>query len=119
MAKKRRRPEPQKVACPICGKVLSKRGMVGHMAWKHEKQYKAPMLPAKPHPVREARRKAALLDEFVWELEQMLKDEPEETKGVLVAYFRDRMVAEAGITLEEAKARLGKPLAKLGLHFKK
>lgn len=56
-----------KVPCQVCGKVLTRPGLVGHMAWAHQKQYKAPMLPVeKPMiPVGEARHKAALYDDIV------------------------------------------------------
>ena len=48
--------------CPICGKVLTKAGLIGHMAWKHGKDNKAPSLPSKVMPRAEEKRKAQLFD---------------------------------------------------------
>ncbi len=49
--------------CQLCGKKLTKAGLIGHMAWKHGRDHKAPMVPVdKPMPVGEARRKAHLFD---------------------------------------------------------
>jgi len=57
MSKKR---HYQKKPCPICGKLVKTPGLVGHMAWVHQKQYSAPMLPVEDPviPVGEARMKA-------------------------------------------------------------
>ena len=50
-----------KAPCPICGKVMTKPGLVGHMAWKHGKDSKAPLLDVpKPMQYQEAKRKAEL-----------------------------------------------------------
>lgn len=56
-----------KVPCQVCGKVLTRPGLVGHMAWAHQKQYSAPMLPVENPliPVGEARHKAAQFDAIV------------------------------------------------------
>jgi hypothetical protein len=48
----------RKVECPICHKVMTSAGLIGHMAWKHGKDYKAPMFPSKALPVAEAREMA-------------------------------------------------------------
>lgn len=53
-----------KEACPVCGQVLTRAGMVGHMAWKHGKQSKAPLLPSKAMPRLEEKRKAAAYDDI-------------------------------------------------------
>ena len=50
-----------KVTCQICGKVVTKAGMQGHLRWGHKRDPKAPMLRVE-HPLTEARRKAALAD---------------------------------------------------------
>jgi len=61
MSKKR---HYQKKPCPVCGKRVSGPGLVGHMAWKHQMQYSAPLLPIENPviPVGEARIKAAQLN---------------------------------------------------------
>jgi hypothetical protein len=46
----------QKVNCPICGKLLTKRGLAGHMQWKHGKQPSAPLLASKAKPLVAAQR---------------------------------------------------------------
>lgn len=52
-----------KVTCQLCGKVMTKAGLIGHMQWKHGKDHKAPMLDKpKPMQYQEARRKAQLFD---------------------------------------------------------
>ena len=50
--------------CPICGKVMTKAGLIGHMAWKHGKQRDAPMLPSKAMPRIDEKQKAELYDTF-------------------------------------------------------
>ena len=53
-----------KVLCPICSKVMTKPGLVGHMVWKHGKHYEAPILNApKPLAFGEANHKAKLFDQ--------------------------------------------------------
>lgn len=50
------------VTCPLCGKVLTKAGLIGHMHWKHDRDYKAPMLSKGMLSYGEAMRKARLYD---------------------------------------------------------
>jgi len=102
-----------KVPCSICGKVLTKPGMVGHMAWAHQKQYSAPMLPVeKPQmPVGEARRKAALLDALTpLEFEKRVIScfdgrELKDAQGVVVGRFKVKKGARKAILLDSE----GKP----------
>jgi len=49
-----------KAPCPICGKMMTKPGLVGHMAWKHGKDVKRPLLPSTTMPRLEEQRKAQL-----------------------------------------------------------
>jgi len=64
------RAEAVKVNCSICGKLLSKRGLVGHMHWKHGKQYNAPLLAAKSKPyLMELREAIAALNQRLDALE--------------------------------------------------
>jgi len=51
-----------KVTCPVCSKVVTKAGLIGHMAWKHGKDSRRPMLPSKARPRAEERRKAEMWD---------------------------------------------------------
>jgi len=53
-----------RVFCQLCGKVVTKAGLVGHMRWSHGRDDKAPMLRVE-HPAREARRKAVLWDDVI------------------------------------------------------
>jgi len=54
---------PTMVNCPVCGKLLSKRGLAGHMQWKHKKQPGAPMLPSKVKPlVTQLKDQVAMLE---------------------------------------------------------
>jgi hypothetical protein len=47
----------------LCGKELTKAGLIGHMRFKHGKDYKAPLLSVeKPMQVGEARLKAKAYD---------------------------------------------------------
>jgi hypothetical protein len=53
-----------KVLCPICSKVMTKPGLVGHMVWNHGKRYKAPLLNVpKPMLFGEAKHNAKLFDQ--------------------------------------------------------
>jgi hypothetical protein len=61
----------EKVTCQICGKVLTKAGLIGHMAWRHGKHHKAPMLQSKARPQAEVRRKASLYDIYLKVREKM------------------------------------------------
>ena len=48
------------VTCQICGKQLTRAGLIGHMRFKHGRDYKAPMIPVeKPLNLIEARSKIA------------------------------------------------------------
>lgn len=76
MAKaKTKRGSKTKATCPICGKVLTTAGMIGHMHWKHGKDYKAPLLDKpKPIGILEARRKAKDFDKVLTRIvEDMMK----------------------------------------------
>jgi hypothetical protein len=49
--------------CPICGKAFTRAGVIGHMRFKHGKDYKSPLFNVeKPMSVVEARRKAHSYD---------------------------------------------------------
>lgn len=39
-----------KVTCQLCGKVMSKAGLIGHMRFKHARDHKAPMVPVARQP---------------------------------------------------------------------
>lgn len=39
-----------KVTCQLCGKVMTKGGLIGHMRWKHGRDHKAPMVPVQRQP---------------------------------------------------------------------
>lgn len=39
-----------KVQCPICGVVLTKAGMVGHLRILHHRDHKAPLMPIQAEP---------------------------------------------------------------------
>ena len=56
----------QQVNCPICGELMSKRGMIGHMAWKHGKKHNEPLFESKQKPY------ISVLEERVAYLEQQL-----------------------------------------------
>jgi len=58
----KKRGSKTKAPCPVCGQVMTKAGLVGHMAWKHGKDAKRPMLPSKARPVHEVMRKATAWD---------------------------------------------------------
>ena len=36
--------------CQLCGKRFSRAGLAGHMAWKHGRDPKAPMMPVTTRP---------------------------------------------------------------------
>jgi ribosomal protein S26 len=55
----RKRGSKTKVQCQLCGKVVTKSGFIGHMHWKHGKDFKAPLLDKeKPMQYQVAKRKA-------------------------------------------------------------
>lgn len=51
--------------CTICGKRMSRAGLIGHMAWKHGKDRRAPLLPSKAMARSEEHRKARLYDALI------------------------------------------------------
>jgi len=54
-----------KATCSVCGKVVTKAGLIGHMAWAHGKDNKRPLLPSKVPANVELRRKAKGFDYVV------------------------------------------------------
>lgn len=85
-----------KATCPICGKVVTRAGMVGHLSWKHGKQYKAPLLPSKGMIRAEERRKAEAYDAFLDKLvpELVAKAKPTNEAHTLVRLH------DAGLSIE-------------------
>jgi hypothetical protein len=76
-----------KVTCQLCGKVVTRAGMIGHMHWKHGKVYNAPLLDkTKPMQYQEARRKAEAYDAFLDKLvpELVAKAKPTNEAHTLV-----------------------------------
>ena len=70
MAKRKKSGSNIKTPCPVCGKVMTRAGVIGHMHWKHGKDYKAPLLDIpKPIGIKEARRKA---EEFDYTIESLV-----------------------------------------------
>jgi hypothetical protein len=60
MVKRKKSGSNIKTPCPVCGKVMTRAGVIGHMHWKHGKDYKAPLLDLpKPIPYAAAQKKAA------------------------------------------------------------
>lgn len=59
--------------CQLCGKRMSNAGLIGHMAWAHGKDHRRPLLASKPHPVREARRKAREYDALLLEIPPIVR----------------------------------------------
>lgn len=55
-----------KAPCPICGKVMTKPGLVGHMRWEHGKDYKAPLLNvSKPMSFGKTKHATKRFDVFI------------------------------------------------------
>lgn len=48
--------------CPVCGKRLTKAGLIGHLRFKHGRDHKAPMIPIVPPELAIVRAKATLRD---------------------------------------------------------
>ena len=63
----------EKVTCPVCGKVYTKAGLIGHMRWKHGIDHKAPSKKVKKLTVLRGKKadsaisKAELWDTLVAE----------------------------------------------------
>jgi hypothetical protein len=106
-----------KTTCPICGKVLTRAGMIGHMHWKHGKVYNAPLLDKpKPMQYQEARRKAELYDDGMWPIVLDLVPVPADKlpsteahhlvhlrdEGVIKSAFR-RLVSDAAKRIQAAQ----------------
>lgn len=59
----------EKVPCPVCGKLYYRSGLVGHMRFKHGRDYRAPMLPVKkPLGIAQARQKAVEMEDIIDEV---------------------------------------------------
>jgi hypothetical protein len=91
-----------KATCPICGKVVTRAGMVGHLSWKHGKQYKAPLLPSKGMIRADERRKAEL-----WDISH------ERDKAIVAAADEIEKAFDAGEQGEPFKAHISKVAAHL------
>jgi hypothetical protein len=108
MAKRKKSGSNIKTPCPVCGKVMTRAGVIGHMHWKHGKDYKAPLLDVpKPVPYGVAQRKAKELDAFV---NQTVK-----VQRAVEALEKD---AASGLTHDELRARVGDALAHLSDNLK-
>jgi hypothetical protein len=96
------KPRNMKAAtCPECGAVMSKAGLPGHMAWKHGKELKAPLLPARQNPTTVAHSKATLWDR-VLRVAKLLQDNPSWSTDKALAVMSDTL----GITKQEAADEL-------------
>ena len=103
MAKRKKSGSNIKTPCPVCGKVMTRAGVIGHMHWKHGKDYKAPLLDIpKPIGIKEARRKAEEFDAFV--------NQTVTVQRAVEALEKD---AAAGLSHDEIRARVGDALAHL------
>ena len=125
----KKRGSKTKVQCQICGKVVTKSGIVGHMHWKHGKDSKAPLLDKeKPMLYQVAKRKAKVLDDFIdkWVHEMMPDLSPSDVakreakylvhlrdRGLSIEWIRpfvqdamDRILKDKSIGFDEAKRLL-------------
>ena len=105
----RRKKIQQLVRCQIFGARYTKRGIVGHMRFKHGKDHKAPMFDVeRPAPIAELRRKAALLDSYI----DLLKEWAEEGRLDKISAWvvtADLSMKE-GINYKEAETLLRKQI---------
>ena len=130
----RKRGSNVKVQCQICGKVVTRSGIVGHMLWKHNKDSKAPLLDKeKPMLYQVAKRKAKDFDYTIESLvaklfvitpaefvdrearilvrlhdnvpADMLERNPEWLRG-FVQKAVDRIKTKRGVSFDEAKGLL-------------
>jgi hypothetical protein len=107
------KPKDLKAAtCPECGKVMSKAGLPGHMSWKHGKDPKAPLLPARQNPTTVAHAKASLWDKTM-RVAELLRDNPTWSTDNAVATMSDKL----GLTKQEATDELLK--AKIAIAIKR
>ena len=95
--------------CPVCGKRLTRAGLVGHMRFTHGRDHKAPMLPA-PHlvaPITKLYNRLITVMAAAPTHEAVLSD----IEPVLKAYCDDHKVTTAQVydelTAEKARRHAG------------
>jgi hypothetical protein len=58
-----------KEQCPICGKVMTRAGLIGHLRFKHHRDHKAPLMPVQSKPyITRLEGKALVYDSFIAKL---------------------------------------------------
>lgn len=91
----------EKIACSICGEPYSRKGIVGHMRWKHGKEWNAPLLESTHKPY------VTTLEARVASLEQELQKRGERNSNMDdVLTGKDMEIHELKTTMADMEAEL-------------
>jgi hypothetical protein len=89
-----KRGSKEKVGCQICGQVVTKAGLIGHMRWKHERLPNAPLIPVsseRAQPVKAEVRRNASNWEKALRVAKLLEENPTWKNENAVAIMSDTL----------------------------